>query len=416
MDRALDRSTRLKRRARGVAIGGAVAAGLALPIVLLPGWLRPSLDRDAIRVASATRGVVEATLLASGTVVPASERVVSSPLEARVEAKLREPGDVLEAGDAILELDTSEAELELERLDERLAESAADRVEASLALERAITDLEQRIATGALDLELAEYRLEQHRELFADGLISEETLRQREVELRRADIALRHLREQVGHERRSHENRLERLDLDVALLRKERDDAARRLEASAARSPKRGVLTWVVDEVGATVSRGATVARIADLDRFRVEGSVSDAYASRIRPGQAARVRIDDGATIPGIVTAIHPTIEQGTVRFTVELDAPDDGRLRNQLRADVLVVTERVEDALSVPRGPFFRGVGERQDVHVVRDDVAVRVPVKFGLVAHDRCQIVEGLRDGDTIIVSGAEELRHADRIRIR
>ena len=89
---------------------------VVLVVLWLPGWLRPSVNRARIRTARVTTGPVEAVIMASGIVAPEIERVLSSPLDARVLRLLERPGAHLKRGDPVVELDVSESVLALEKV------------------------------------------------------------------------------------------------------------------------------------------------------------------------------------------------------------------------------------------------------------------------------------------------------------
>lgn len=121
MDLPLDRATRQRRLARRVAAPAAVVTATVVLLAVLPGWVAPALDRQRLRTARVEVGPVEATITASGTVVPEFEQVISSPIASRVLRIVETAGAVLVAGQPIVELDLSEAELAVARLGEQLA-------------------------------------------------------------------------------------------------------------------------------------------------------------------------------------------------------------------------------------------------------------------------------------------------------
>ncbi len=415
MDRDIDIAVLRRRRARKIAIG--IVAGLAgvLLLVLAQDWLRPSVKRSRARFGVVQRGHLEATLLASGTVIPRYERVVSCPVDARVERVLLEPGEAVEEGKQILELDTSATRLQLERLEERLAQNSNDRLQTRLQLEEKISGLESRIESQKLDVEIARFRLDQKNRLWTDGLVAQEAVKEAEVTTRKAEIELRRMTEEIVAEERLNEAKLERLALDAGILRKERDDARRQLELAGIGAPVAGVLTWVFEQEGATVQRGEILARIADLETFRVEARVSDAYAPRMNVGQDVHVLIGD-ERLPARLAAILPTVDEGTVGFTVDLVNPSHSLLRHNLRVDVLVVTSQRADVLKAPRGPYIRGGGDSHQVFVVDSDRALRTEVTLGLTGHEFYEIVDGLREGDEIIISDVRNYIHANQVRLK
>ena len=414
MDRELDASFRRRQIWRRVGWTGGSLALIAAVLLLLPGWLRPSLDRERLRTGTVDRGPIEGIVEASGTVIPAFEGVLSSPVEARVQKILKRPGEVVKAGEEILKLDTSASRLTFERLQDQLSKKINEQLQLRLSLEKELSDLNGRIESGRLDAEAAQYRADQNRKLRVDGLVSEQTLRAAEVEAKKAKIELAQLEQSVGNARRSTEAQLQGLDLDLAILRKELEEARRQLDLATTRSDRSGVLTWVVPQEGATIQRGEVIARIADLESYRVEATVSDIHASSLRPGLPVRVVLDRKPLVGGRLSQIYPTIENGAVKFTADLDDPRHSELRNSLGVDVLVVTGSRPNALRIPRGPYLQG-GVIQKVFVVRGNRAVRRDVRLGVAGYDHSEIIDGLAEGDEIILSDMKDYLHLEQVKL-
>jgi HlyD family secretion protein len=414
MDRELDAGTRYRRLGRRAAWGGGTIALAVIALLLLPGWLRPSVARGEIRTGKVDRGPVEGIVEASGTVIPAFESVISSPVEARVEKVLKRPGEVVKAGEAILVLDTSASKLDLEKLEDQLARKANEQQQLRISLERSLNDLRGQIEAQKLDVEALAYRAEQNRKLRVDGLVSEQNFKASEVEAKKAQIQLSQLQRSVEEAHRSTDAQLQGVELDLATLRKERDDARRLLELATTRSDRSGVLTWVVPQEGTTVRRGDVIAKIADLDSFRVEATVSDVHSSHLHPGQLVRVLLDD-KPLSGRLAQIDPTIDNGAIKFKVDLDDARNPKLRNNLRVDVLAVTESRLNAMRVPKGPFSQG-GAAEPVFVVQGDHAVRRRVRFGIAGYDSYEVLEGLAPGEEVILSDMKDYQHLERVNLK
>lgn len=415
MDRELDVSYQRRRIGRRFAWGAGSLGLFVAVLVLLPGWLRPSINRREIRTAKVDRGPVEGIVEATGSVIPAFESVLSSPGDARVEKILKRPGDTVRAGEEILRLDTSAYRLQLETLDDSLARKVNEQEQIRLALEKSLSDLRGRIRSGKLDAEAAEYRAEQNRKLRVDGLVSEQTLKASEVEAKKAAIELAQLEDSVESERLAAQAKLRGLELDLQTLYKQRAAAKRQLELASTRSDRTGVLTWVVPQEGATVRTGEVIARIADLDSFRVEATVSDVHSSRLAPGLPAQVLLDR-QPLRGRLATIYPTIENGAVRFAVDLDDARNSKLRNKLNVDVLVVTDRRRDVLRVAKGPFARGSAGSEVAFVVEGDHAVRRKVRLGLSGYDYYEVLDGLAEGEEVILSDMNEYAHLEQVSLR
>jgi HlyD family secretion protein len=415
MDRALAPSIRRHRALRrsGLAAAAAVAGGWAT-FVVLPGLLRPSLARDRVMTAVVERGTVDAGFEASGVVAPASELVLSSPLETRVLAVHKHPGDAVRRGEPILDLDTSAARVEAERLVRRLEQQRGELARLDVEQDVKLADLAGRIEIQRLQLEILHYRATQQQALAADGLISPGARLEAEVADRQGEVVLRQLEAEREGAGRGGAARRAALALDIEVTEADLAQARRRLEQAATRAERDGVLTWVVEQAGSTVRQGEPLARLADLGSFRVEATVADVHAARLVPGARARVALGD-ELLEGHVAAIEPAIDQGSARFTVELARADHPGLRSNLRVDVWVVTAEREGVLRLRKGPFSQG-GAVQQVFVVEGDRALRTQARIGLAGREYLEIVGGLEIGDEVIVSDMRERLHLDAVALR
>jgi HlyD family secretion protein len=389
-------------------------AALLVLLSLVAGWLRPSVQRARIRTALVTRGPIAETLTASGTVVPEHEHVITSPIDTRVTRILLAPGDPVAAGQPILLLDVGATRLELETLEDRLALKRNERERTQLDLAGQLEDLRGRRQVKELELRSAEFEAARNRQYFEMGLFSRDEVRRAETDAERARIELRQLEAAAANCERTLAARLAGLDLELSILDKERREAARRLELAAAVSDRAGVLTWVVASEGAAVRQGDELARISDLSAFRVDATVSDVHAARVHAGQEATVRAGE-TLLDGRVTAVRPTVRDGAVTLEVGLDRGSHPDLRPNQRVDVYLITARRDSTLRVARGPFLNRDG-RHVAFVVRGDRAVRRPVRLGLASYEMFEILEGLQEGDEVIVSDMSDHMHLEEVRLR
>ena len=413
MDREIGVDVRQRRVVRRVVTVVIAIAAVAFFFAASVEWLRPSVRRNDIQVARITRGPVEATLEANGIVVPLIEQVVSSPVEARVLRIGHRAGDRVKTGDELLTLDTAVTRLEAERLGELLAQKESESARLRLTLDETLASLSAQLEQKKLDAEILHYTSDQKEKLRASGLASEQDALAAAAAAKKSDIELRQLGEAIARAKRSAEVQLAAAQTDVSIARRDREESQRQLALAMLRADRDGVLTWVVNEVGATVRRGDVLARIADLSSYRVVGSISDVHASRLAAGMRARVKTDD-ATIDGVIDSVDPRIENGVVKFSVTLDQPAHPRLRNNLRVDIEIVTGRRANALVVQRGALART--DANHAFVVRGDRAVRVPVTFGLAGDRSIEIVSGLAENDEVVISDMNEYRDVETLRLK
>lgn len=414
MDRPLNEATIAKRRGKRIATVVLTVALSVLALALLPGWLRPSVQRSRLRFSRVARATVEATLDAAGVVVPAAERSIVSPFESRVLRVLKRAGDTVKTGDPIVELDTAAAKLDLSRLMDRVAEQANEKVRLTLTLDRELLELKAKAESRRLDAEVLSHRAAQREKLRKDGLVSDESLEETRTEAAKAAIEVRQFEDAAGVAEKVAAAQIEGVALAVRTLEKEVTEAKRQLELATARADMDGIVAWVASQEGATVRRGDPLARVARPDAFRVEATISDVHVARLTAGMPVRI-LAAGRPMDGIVTAVLPAIEGGAAKFLIDLAHPSDPELRQNLRVDVHVVVAAKDGVPSVERGPFASG-GASQPVFVVDGDRLVRRQVQFGLTGYDRLEIANGAAVGDEIVVSDMQDYAHLQSVRLR
>lgn len=413
MDVEITPEVRRQKRMRRVVVAVLAIAAAAFSLAASVQWLRPSMRRADVQTARVARGEVEATVQANGTVVPLVEQVVSSPVEARVLRVGRRAGDRVKVGDELLTLDTSASRIEAARLDDRVAQLENTSAELRLRLEETIANLRAQIEQKKLDAQIDHYTADQKARLRSEGLIAEQDALSAAAAAKKSDIELRQLHEALARALRSREVQLASSLSDVSTARRDREEARRQLELAMLRADRDGVLTSIVNEVGATVRRGDVLARIADLSTYRVEASISDIHAARLAAGMRAHVKLDD-AVIGGVIDSVDPRINNGVVRFYVTLDQPSYSRLRNNLRVDVAVVTGRRTNVLMVKRGALARTSSDH--AFVVRGSNAVRTAVSFGLGSEDAIEIAGGVKEGDELVISDMTEFEQVKEVRLK
>jgi HlyD family secretion protein len=414
MDREIAQTVRTKRTARRVIVAIGSIAAVLFCVAATVSWLRPSVRRGDLQIARVERGTVDATLQATGTVVPEIETVISSPVEARTLRIQHRAGDRLHAGDAILTLDTSATKLDLDKLNDAVAQKESALAQARLKAEEDIASAGAALEQKQLDSDILKLKAVQNTQMHAEGLVSAQDELVAVTAKKKCDIEIAQLRDALGRVHRTTQAQIAAVQLDLHTAQRERDQSERQLNLAMARSDQEGVLTWVLPEVGATVRKGDVLARVADLSAYRVVATVPDIHASKVAAGMRAHVKLDDTTTIDGTISSIDPRMENGVAKFYVTLDQRAHARLRNNLRVDVFPILGSRSNVLRLRRGAL--GQGEREDVYVVRGSTLVRTPVQWGLTGDELIQPTYGLREGDDVVISNMNDYQGIKELRLK
>lgn len=387
------------------------AAVVVFSVAATMSWLRPSIRRNDLQTARVERGTVYASVEASGTVAPAFETVISSPIEARVLRINHRAGDPLKTGDDILTLDTSATRLDAGRLSDVVAQKESELAKVRLHVDETVATLRSQIEQKKLDGEIVRYQAERDARLHAAGLVATQQDLASATAAKKNDLEIAGLRDALIRALRSGQAEIAAAGVALRTARNERDESQRQVQLAMTRADRDGILTWAVPEVGAMVRKGDVIARVADLSAFRVVGTIADAHASQVAPGGRVRVRLDDAASIDGTIASVEPRIENGVAKFYVDLDEPSNARLRNQLRVDVFAITSRKDNVLRVRRG----ALGSTDYVFVVRDGVATRTPIRIGVIGEDYVEL-SGVAQGDEVVISNMLDYAGVKHLQIK
>lgn len=413
MDRELSASAKqANKRKRFWQITAAVVF-VAIAIFGFRTLITPGISRDEIRTATVERGPVVATLTASGVVVPEHEQVITSPIQARIDQVVRSIGEQVQPGDQVLLLDRSYTELAYDKLKDEQQLNQHKSVQMRLQLEKKLNSLESQLAIKRMNVKSLQARLEDEQYLLKIGGGTQEQVKQAELNLRIAQQELAQLEHDIVSERKLLQADEQELSYTLAMNGRSMEELERKMQQAEVRATRPGVVTWVKDEIGSSVNAGEVVARLADLSSFRIQASISDAFADQLQMGGEAIARINN-TDLKGSIVAIEPSVKNGTVTFYVALEEKSHKLLRPSLRVDLFVTTATKNNTLRVKNGPFFNS-GSPDQVFVLQDDKLIRVPARTGVSNTDYVELQNGVQPGDVIVISDMKDYEHLKEVKL-
>lgn len=415
MDRAVPIQTQHQQQRKKwlLMIGG--IAGLLILLWLMRSLLANSVAENRILTAVAESGPIESTLTASGEVSPEFEQVITSSIRADIQEVKLSVGARVEPGTPILLLDKSFALLDYQQLQQELELKENGIEKLRLELQKKSFALLIADSTRQLDILQLENELEDARRLKVIGGGTQESINLIETQLKKARLEKRKLEFDLSIEAKQTETSLRELQLQSQIQQnalKSMEETLRRAEIVAKR---KGVLTWVNENLGTAVNEGEVLARIADLSSYKIIGTCSNTYADRIRPGMEAVIPLNATERINGLIVNIRPTAENNILTFDIQLAEKDHVLLRPNMRVEVHIITASRSEAVRVANGPAFQGKAT-QILFVKENGVAVRRKVKVGLSNFDFVEITENLAPGEEVIISDMERYEHLTEIKIK
>jgi HlyD family secretion protein len=400
------------------AVAGLLVVGLVSVVLARLKPAAPTVERATVWVDTVKRGAMLRQVRGLGTLVPVDEarRWVPAATQGRVERIVLRPGAIVTPDTVVLVLDDPQARQLLDESQQQLLAAQADlaSLDARLQTER----LNQRSVAATVEADYEQARLEKevNEDLAKDGLVSNLILKQSTVkadslatrnrlEQDRVKVAEDNIRAQL----KAQQARIDQLQSLVAL----RQDQVNRLQVRAGMN---GVLEQVPVEVGQQVAPGANLARVADPTRLKAELRIAETQARDLTIGQVAQVDTRNGI-IPGKVIRIDPAAQNGTVTVDVELVGELPRGARPDLSVDGTVELERLDNVLYVGRPAFGQ---EQSTVGLFKLDSttgeASRTQVQLGKSSVNTIEVLNGLGEGDSVVLSDMSAWDQFDRIRLR
>jgi HlyD family secretion protein len=322
----------------------------------------------------------------------------------------------VEPSTVIAELSNPQMEQQATDADFQVKAAEADQENLKVKLESDTMTQKSAIATINAQYSQAKLQLDADEVLGKQGLIADLQLKISRVSVQ--DLANRL---KVEQERLAVSAKSTRAQLNAAMSRLEQLRVLAKLkrdqvEALKVRAGTAGVLQQVTVQVGQQVEPGVNIARVADPTSLKAVLRVAETQISGVRVGQPVIVDTRNG-TIQGKVSRIDPAAREGTVEIDVSLEAPLPASARPDLSVDGTIELERLQDVLKVGRPAFGQAFQTIQMFVLTPDGTeAVRRPVKLGANSVSTVQILDGLREGEQVIISDTSPYDAYDRIRIR
>jgi RND family efflux transporter MFP subunit len=412
-----------KKKQRRIVIWGAGAAviGLLLAIGL---WrlkpAAPAVDRSSIWTDTVKRGpLVRQVRSSTGVLAPREDSIELLPAQTDATVvRIRILPGAQVTPDTII-MDLNDPQLEQELLNARLGLKAAraDYQSMQAQLQSGLMDKKASAAQVNSDYAQDQLQAQTDKSLYDLGVIS--------------GIAYQKSRSTADQLTAQHQLSQEQLQVNEKAIevqlasQKTKIDQAQALldlyEKQAQELEVRSTITGTLApletpvQVGEHVTAGTSVAEVIQRDKLKAALQIPETQARDIQLGQPASIDTHNGA-IAGHVIRIDPSVVNGSRTVDVELDGVLPPGAVPQLSVDGTIDLERIKDVLYVGR-PALGNENSTLSLFKVDADGkgATRVSVKVGRSSVNEIQVIEGLKEGDTVVLSDMSRWDNVDRIRL-
>ena len=415
MDREIPKEVRDKERKKMLIKYGVIGVAGIVCIALLISFMRSSVNRKDLVFSEVDTGIIEVSVSASGKVVPAFEEIFNSPINTRIVEVYRKGGDSVDVGTPILKLDLQSTETEYKKLldEEQMKRYQLEQLKVNN--NTYLSDLAMQVKISAMKLNRMEVELRNERYLDSLGSGTTDKVRQAELNFNTGKLELEQLRQQYANEKEVKAADLKVKELEFNIFAKSLAEMKRTLDDAQIRSPRKAILTYINNQVGAQVPQGTQVAVISDLSHFKVEGEIADTYGDRVAAGGRAIVKIGN-EKLEGIVSSVTPLSKNGVISFTVQLVEDNNKRLRSGLKTDVYVMNAVKEDVMRIANASYYVGRGEYELFVQDSDNEIIKRKVQLGDSNFEYVEVVSGLQPGDKVVVSDMSNYKNKSKLKVK
>ena len=414
MDREIPKAVRNKERNKKIIRYGGIGVASIVVISVLISLMRTGVKAKDLVLSTVDKGTIEVSVSASGKVVPAFEEIINSPINTRIVEIYKKGGDSVDVGTPILKLDLQSVETDYKKLldEEQMRSYKLDQLRVNNQTK--LNDLSMKIKVSAMQLNRKKVELRNEQYLDSLGSGTTDKVRQAELSYNVAQLEYEQLKQQYDNEKEVLAAEYKVQELDFSIFRKGLAEMKRTLDDAQVRSPRKAILTYINNQIGAQVSQGSQLAVISDLSHFKVEGEIADTYGDRVAAGGKAIVKIGS-EKLEGTVSSVTPLSKNGVISFTVQLKEDNHRRLRSGLKTDVYVMNAVKEDVMRITNASYYVGRGEYDLFVCDSDKEIVKRKVQLGDSNFEFVEVISGLQPGDQVVVSDMSQYKNKNKLKL-
>ena len=414
MDREIPKEVRNKERNKKIIRYGGIGVASVIVISVLISFMRTGVKTKDLVFSTVDKGTIEVSVSASGKVVPAFEEIINSPINTRIVEIYKKGGDSVDIGTPILKLDLQSVETDYKKLldEEQMRSYKLNQLRVNNQTK--LNDLAMKIKVSAMQLNRKKVELRNEQYLDSLGSGTTDKVRQAELSYNVAQLEYEQLEQQYDNEKEVLAAEYKVQELDFSIFRKGLAEMKRTLDDAQIRSPRKAILTYINNQIGAQVSQGSQLAVISDLSHFKVEGEIADTYGDRVAAGGKAIVKIGS-EKLEGTVSSVTPLSKNGVISFTVQLNEDNNRHLRSGLKTDVYVMNAVKEDVMRIANASYYVGRGEYELFVRNSDKEIVKRKVQLGDSNFEFVEVASGLQPGDQVVVSDMSNYKNKNKLKL-
>lgn len=404
----------MSRIRTGIYIGIPLLLLAAIIVVVFVPFTSDSSDNQDIQIAEVEIGHIVRSFAGEGVVEPQSEVIILSPASSIIKEILKEVGSHVDAAEPIIILDPTPIQAEIENIHDQLEVKQNALRKNKLNARSSRVDLDYNVQVKNLRITSLKSDVADQEQLLEVGGISPAKFEKTRQELELAEKDLEMLMEKNNIKLQQLEADEEGLRLQIDMQEKVLATKEDALGKMIIRAPSAGIILSIRGKVGEKVNSDRLLIEMSDLTNFKIKGKVEDDFSEQLKTGTKVYVRIDN-EQLTGMVGSVSPVIRDRKIEFDVNLHESNHFKLRPNLNVVLQIVRAERDSVLRLPTGPAI-GRGKEHQVYVIQAGEAERRDIRTGLKTDDFIEVVEGLSEGDKVVLSDISSVEDIDGMNLR
>lgn len=394
---------------------------IAIPVVavvisalFLSMLISRSIKKESLVFSTVKRGDISLSYTAQGVIVPAFEEIINSPINSKIIEIYHKTGDLVEAGTPLLKLDLMSAQADVKKMEDEVEMKRFELEQVKLNGATQISNFKMRIKVAIMRLNRSAVEWKNEKYLDSLGSGTTDKVREAEMNYNTGNLELQQLKEEYENAMRVKEADIQAKKLEYGILLRNLNEIRRTLTDAQIRAPRRAVLSFINNQIGAQVSQGSKIAVISDLNHFKIDCSISDMFASNALVGSRVMVKIN-GEKRDGFITNVDPLSRNGMVNFTVRLENDNGEGFRSGAKVEVYVLGQQHENVLRIANNSYYTQAGN-YELFVLEGNRIVKRRVVLGDSSYEYVEVISGLKEGEKVVVSDMSDYKKNKSIKIK
>lgn len=411
MDIQLEKKKGLKPKHYGYIALGALLLFTGWKLIFGSAISTFRTEKDKLSIAQVTHGKFDDYITINGYVAPITTIYMDAYEGGRVVEKLVEEGAMVKKGDVILKLESQNLYEQILASESNLALKQNDLRSTKLTFDSRQVEGKKSLATAEYELQRKKRNFEQNEELYSDELISKEEYLKSVEDYELSQKQYEIVRLQTEQDDALRRTSLAGLDTDLERMKQTLAMVYKRLDHLNVKAPADGQLGFLDAEIGQSIVQGQRIGQLNVLTDYKIEATIDEHYIDRVKRDLTAILE-RNGKEYLLRLRKVYPEVRNG--KFKVDLVFTEDKpeTIRTGQSYNIKLQLGESNEAMLLPRGSFFQNTGG-QWVFVVNDNEAIKRTITIGKQNSRYYEVLEGLKAGEEVIISGYDNFGDAERI---